>query len=222
MTMSRHRRSRRDERREETRSELLESAANVFAERGFHRASLEQIARDPGYTTGAIYWHFGGKDDLFLAVFESYVLTRVGEITEVNEQAPGDLPRRMRAFADQWITRQAADPRFLPAAIEFFVHALRHPELREALGTRHAAVRIAIGRMLEEEMRVAGLDLPMPAQDIATVLRELGVGLAQAKLLDPEAISDSLYGDFVELFFELALGRAREAAGGAVEETPEA
>src|SRR5437870_2548779 len=154
MPMSPPRRSRRDERREETRSELLESAANVFAERGFHRASLEQIAGHAGYTTGAIYWHFGGKDALFLAVFEAYALTRVGEITEVHEQASGDLPHRMRAFADHWIARQAADPRFLPAAIEFFVHSLRHPELREALGTRHAAVRLAIGRMLEHEMRV--------------------------------------------------------------------
>src|SRR5437763_1692927 len=61
------RRSRREERREETRDELISSATKVFSASGFHAASLEQIARGAGYSTGAIYWHFGGKDELFLA-----------------------------------------------------------------------------------------------------------------------------------------------------------
>ena len=50
-----------------------------------------------------------------------------------------------------------------------------------------------------------------PAQDLGTIFRELGVGLSPAKLADPDAFPDRLYGDFVELFFELALrDRARK------------
>jgi AcrR family transcriptional regulator len=206
------RRSRREERREETRRELVASATKLFAERGFHATSLEQIAREAGYTTGAIYFHFGGKDQLFIAAFESYALTRVAEVTKVYEQASGPLPKVARAFADHWMARQAADPAFMVVALEFFVHSLRHPHLREELAARQAAVRLAVGRMLEQETRAAGVDLPMPAQDIATVGRELGIGLALAKLLDPEAFPDSLYGDFLELFYELALKQAGEQA----------
>jgi hypothetical protein len=44
----------------------------------------------------------------------------------------------------------------------------------------------------------------MSAQDIVMVLREMGVGLALVKLTDPDAFPDRLFGDFVELFFELA------------------
>src|SRR5438034_4491717 len=99
------RRSRRQERKEETRRELIASATKVFSERGFHAASLEQIAGNAGYTTGAIYFHFGGKDELFLAVFESYALTRVAEVTNVYEQVSGRLPQVARAFADHWIAR---------------------------------------------------------------------------------------------------------------------
>jgi AcrR family transcriptional regulator len=70
------------ERREETRRELIIAAAEVFRDRGFQSASLERIARQAGFTTGAVYWHFpGGKDDLFLAVFEQYALSRVTEVT---------------------------------------------------------------------------------------------------------------------------------------------
>src|SRR5918911_1223192 len=101
--MDHPRRSRRAERTEETRQELVAAATRVFAREGFHGASLDQIAREAGYSTGAIYWHFEGKDDLFLAVYEDYTATRVREWTEVREQAAGDLPQRARAYADQWM-----------------------------------------------------------------------------------------------------------------------
>jgi AcrR family transcriptional regulator len=204
--------TRREERKEETRRELVTAAAAVFAERGFHAASLEQIARAAGYTTGAIYWHFGGKDELFLAAFEAYALTRVGELTEIDETASGDLPTRARAFADHWMARQAADPSFMVVALEFLVHAMRTPHLRDALAARHAAVRLAVGRMLEREARAAGVELPMPADELATVMRELGVGLALAKLSDPDAIPDRLYGDFVELFYRLTTSTVEKAS----------
>lgn len=46
-------------------------------------------------------------------------------------------------------------------ALEFFAHAVRVPALREALATRLAAVRLTVGRMLEEDARNAGVKLPM-------------------------------------------------------------
>lgn len=207
---TRSRRSRRAERKEETRSELLAAARKAFTDHGFHGASVEQIAEAAGYSTGAIYWHFGSKDELFLAVFEEYVLTRVAELAEIHERPVGGLAKRARAFADQWMERQAADPAFAVVALEFFVHSLRTPNLREAFATRQAAVRLAVGRMLEQDARAAGVELPLPPQEIATVMRELGVGLALAQLADPEAIPARLYGDFVEVFYDLALKRLEE------------
>jgi AcrR family transcriptional regulator len=194
---------RRAERREETRAELVAAATKVFAERGFHAASVSAIALEAGFTTGAVYAHFKGKDELFLAAFEQYALTRVDELTELHATATGTLGERARAFADHWMARLAADPGFMLVSLEFFLHALRRPELRAALADRQAAVRLAVGRMLEEDLRASGTTLPMPAQDVATVMRELGVGLALAKLLDPDAIRDSLYGEFVQTFYEL-------------------
>ena len=211
-------RSRRQERKEETRQELLAAAIRLFADRGFHNTSLQQIADAAGYTTGAIYWHFRNKDELFLAAFEAFAVTRVGELEEAMTDGES-LPERVRRPADQWMARQAADPRFLVVALEFVAHAWRNHVLRPAVATRAAAVRLATQRVLEREAHIAELDLPMPAYELATVMRELGVGLALAKLADPEAIPDTLYGDFVEMFFDMALrdgarAGAREARGG--------
>jgi AcrR family transcriptional regulator len=198
------RRSRRAERKEETRRELIAAAARVFVEDGFQGASLDRIARDAGFTTGAIYWHFGGKDELFLAVFEEYALSRVSELTAAHDAGDPGLVPRARAMADQWMERLSEDPGIVVVTLEFFIHALRAPVLREALATRLAAVRLAVGRMLEEDARAAGIELPMPALEIATVMRELGIGLALARLADSEAVPERLYGDFVEIFYTLA------------------
>ena len=206
------RRSRREERKEETRAELVEAAARVFARRGFHGASIEQIAREAGYSTGAIYWHFEGKDDLFLAVYEDYVRTRMREWSEVNERADGELPERSRAYADQWMARLRRDPEFLVLSLEFLVHAWRNPPLREAFGHRTASGRLALGRLMQEQADARGYELPMPAERLATVLRELGSGLGLARLVDPDGVPDDLFGDFVELFFSLVEERAAHGA----------
>src|SRR3954468_10976032 len=68
----------RGERSEQTRGELVEAARKVFLRRGFHGASLDEISAEAGYTTGAVYSRFGGKDELFLAVLDDHVERRLG------------------------------------------------------------------------------------------------------------------------------------------------
>src|SRR2546423_15544582 len=54
-----------------TRERLIEAAAAVFAEKGYDRAGVQEIARRAGLTTGAIYGRFTGKADLLQAAIES-------------------------------------------------------------------------------------------------------------------------------------------------------
>src|ERR1700732_3366051 len=57
---------------DERRAVLLDSAARVFAQRGYHAASISQIARMAGVTKPVIYHHFASKQELHSAVFEHY------------------------------------------------------------------------------------------------------------------------------------------------------
>jgi AcrR family transcriptional regulator len=200
-------RPRREVRKEETRSELTAAAARVFARDGFHRASMQEIAREAGWSTGAIYHHFSGKDELFLAVYEDYATTRVREWEHIRMHGEGDFPQRMRAYADQWMARLRDDSTFMALLLEFLPRALREPTLREALANRAAAGREALARIIKQTAEEQATELPMPAELIATALRELGTGLAAAKLADPDGIPDRLFGDFVEQFFTLATER---------------
>jgi AcrR family transcriptional regulator len=212
------RRSRREERKEETRQELIAAAGHVFAREGFHGASLEQIARHAGYTTGAIYWHFKNKDNLFLAVYEHYTTTRVRELEGINQRAEARKPAPARAWADQWMERLADNPDFLILSVEFLVHAWRNPPLRDAFANRVAAGRLTLARILEERAAQDRFELPISSEDLATVFRELGSGLGLAKLIDPDGIRDTLFGDFTELFFNLVRVAHLEAPGSAANE----
>src|SRR3954469_1873482 len=59
-----------ERRRQLTRDALIEAAAQVFAERGFNGASLDEIAETAGFTRGAIYKHFEDKADLFFSIMD--------------------------------------------------------------------------------------------------------------------------------------------------------
>src|SRR5271156_5163926 len=53
-----------------TQQRILEAATEVFATRGFTAATMAAVVAAPGASTGSIYHHFGGKSELFLAIFE--------------------------------------------------------------------------------------------------------------------------------------------------------
>ena len=62
----------RSERKARTRASCSLAARTVFLRRGFHGASLDEIAEEAGYTKGAVYSNFAGKDDLYLALLGAH------------------------------------------------------------------------------------------------------------------------------------------------------
>ena len=96
----------RGRRKAETRSLLIESGLQVFAERGIELGSLDEVAQTAGFTKGAIYRQFRSKGAFLLALFEQYAaVARAGAAA-----------------------RQAAW--FAPLTLQFAAHAMRDPLLR--------------------------------------------------------------------------------------------
>src|SRR5689334_22547837 len=72
----------REQSRAHTRERVLTAARSVFANRGFHGASVEEIASEAGFSTGALYSNFDGKEDLFLVLMEREIEEHAREIEE--------------------------------------------------------------------------------------------------------------------------------------------
>ena len=86
----------RESRTNEKRARILDAAVKVFAERGFHSATVAEIARGAGVADGTIYLYFKGKDDLLLRLFDEKMTELVAEVKEAlstERNAPGKLRR---------------------------------------------------------------------------------------------------------------------------------
>jgi AcrR family transcriptional regulator len=59
-----------------TRADLLAAGLQVFAERGYHGSTMEDIAAAAGTTRGALYWHFADKEDFLVALLEGIIKRR--------------------------------------------------------------------------------------------------------------------------------------------------
>lgn len=61
------------ERKEAKRQSILDTAAKVFAERGYHHTSVKDIVQEAGISVGSFYFYFKGKEELFAELYESIV-----------------------------------------------------------------------------------------------------------------------------------------------------
>jgi AcrR family transcriptional regulator len=200
----------RSESQAQTRSELLEAAGRAFARRGYDGASVAEIAEEAGFSHGAVYSNFEGKEDLFLALYEQWVAERVAEIEAV--WAAGGAPaERARAAAEEWLERVRHDPWVFLLRLEFVIRGVHDPELRRKLATRVGAVPLAMRRFIEGALREEGL--PAGGADrAARALQALSLGLALEALSDPDSVPPGLAGDLAGLVIE-SLARSAKRAG---------
>ena len=70
----------------ETRERMVEAAERVMRSKGLARSTIKEIAREAGYSEGAIYKHFESKEELFICVLTERLPSFVGIL--------GELPRR--------------------------------------------------------------------------------------------------------------------------------
>jgi len=183
-----------------TRSEVVAAAAGVFERRGYSGASIAEIATEAGFTHGAVYSNFEGKEDLFLALYEQWVAERVTEI-EATWSSEGALADRARAAADQWIEHFRSDPRAFLLRLEFAIRGAHDPELAERLGTRVGAVPLAIRRLIEERLHREGMPAS-GAAELALALQALSLGFALEVLSNPDAVAPGLAGELAARMVE--------------------
>jgi len=190
----------REENKARTRARLLEAAAKVFALRGYHRASVEEIAQDAGYSTGAVYSNFTGKEDLFLALLDEHIAQIVREVSEAVHRG-GTAVERAQAAAAQWMGSFERDRDLFLLFIEFWSFAVRDPDLRPRIAARFGAFRDATTRLIEEAAGELELTSPIPPAHLAIAANALADGIALEKLVDPDAIPNELFADTLALLF---------------------
>jgi AcrR family transcriptional regulator len=195
------RRLTRQESRAATRARLIESAGEVFAERGFYGASVEEITDRAGFSRGAFYSNFTSREDLFLAVLDVHLdaeLRALAEAVERDATSPGALLEFLQSRA----VRRSTEGRQLTLLwAEAWLHVVRHPEFGPRLAARQQAGRAAIARAIATQCEQFGFAPPGPPEHMASVMMAVDDGLVMQEFLDPEAIPDDLRAHAAVLFF---------------------
>jgi AcrR family transcriptional regulator len=180
------RRRPKGDKRDRTRTALLEAARALIREKGYARTTLEEVAERAGMSTGAIYGNFKNRDELFIALGQKYwapVKPRV--------KAGATFAEAMQAMAEATL---AAIPERTTAAVGRLTgvaYALTNPDLR-------AQVREITASSYEfgaEWLRTFGdeRDLPMPPEHLVRVIHALIEGLVLQRILTPDLCSDEVF-----------------------------
>lgn len=183
-----------ERRRQQTRDHLLAAAAQVFAERGFHGASLDEVAAVAGFTKGAVYSNFRNKEGLFLALFKSNY-DREMDALQATLEEPSEVPPESRLsdfvtmIQDQ--TRDAGG-NFSVLFQEFWLYAVRNPAAREQLTRLEDENVRAIAKIIETERLRHGLEALESAERIARIIVLLFRGIGVLGVLQPEVADDGL------------------------------
>jgi AcrR family transcriptional regulator len=186
----------RERRVEHTRSLLLDAAEKAFAERGLGGAALEDIADSAGYTRGAIYAHFGGKEELFLAVIERQRQRFLDGFADVISSFRQLSDLNLDELSLRWRELMSGDAEQAAAlGYELTLYLVRNPEARERLSTQRLETVRWLADYISEGAKQIGGVLTIPAESLARVILATNEGVTLNSHVDGE----DLYRPFMEL-----------------------
>ena len=212
--------SRHRERSEATRSRLIRAAEKIFARDGFEAAKLEEIAAEAGYTRGAFYANFDSKEDLFFALLEGQISSRINAVEQITRNLH-DPEEKLRAFRAFFLT-VCEDRRWSLLSLEFKLFAVRHPEVKvrlAAMNRRLVKPRIGI---LREVMEGTGRKLPISPTAVAMSLSAVTNALGLENMLDRSLMPEAALKQILGNYFDSLTGEHSTAdAGEHIVATPE-
>jgi AcrR family transcriptional regulator len=191
------------------RDELLDAALRVFARRGYRDAGVDEIAAEAGYSKGALYWHFPGKHELFVALIDERIDAPTRELVDLLESAPPD--RDMSLEATRELARQLGEQReAMLLEREYWSLAIRDPELRARYAERQAQLRAGLAAALKARAEHLGTpDVPMSAEDVARLVLSIIGGLAGDELIEPGSVRPELLGEALAVIYAGLVARAQ-------------
>jgi len=176
----------RAEQNDRNRGLLLAAALRVFLARGYHAATLEQIADEAGFSKGVVYSRFDSKADMFLALLTDRIAERAAQnAAAVRQLARSAEPAVLIDLAQQ---AERATPGWRLLVTEFRVHAARDPELSRRYAAAHARTVDGLASVLASLAERNGRALALPARQMAELVLAIETGIALEQLANPEAV----------------------------------
>jgi AcrR family transcriptional regulator len=165
----------------------MDAAADVFGEKGFRAASLDDVADRAGHTIGAVYSNFASKDALFralmverLRLFEAGLEAAAAYRPPGGEDASSREQRIERALDQMAAGEDAVPPRWWRLLYEYRSYAASDPDAWAELAALERRCRELIARQIEGFAAAFGTVLPRTPMELAELQMALTDGLRAA------------------------------------------
>lgn len=191
----------RAERQAQTRESLIAVAREMFLADGYAATSLDKVAVRAGFSKGAVYSNFAGKEELCMAVLDSIHEEQISGVVSAFTQET-DLNGRIEAFS-AWAQEGLGQPRWTALEVEFGAIARQSPYVATELVKRHREIRVAIAQLVRQVTTEAGLQDVVDADQAATMLLSLGIGLGTLRSLD-HTIDVGIFADTIRALLRVS------------------
>jgi AcrR family transcriptional regulator len=174
-------------RRPQTTAALLEAARDVFAERGFHGASIGEICERAGLTTGAFYSNYTSKDALFLALFNRHsrrLVQRFGEMVTDALETEDPVSALIGLLAEL----HDYDPGWYLISTEYTLYAIRNPDAAKVLAEYDKQLRDELTELLRLLLKKSGRKTEVNLDMLARLVVAIHEGGLAQSLVEPDAL----------------------------------
>ena len=165
----------------QTRRRIVGAALDCILERGFYRASSNEIARRAGMTWGAIQYYFGTRERLMLAALEDFDADFEAMLATA-DLGDGDTATRLESLA-ALLSEQYGRPRYL-AALQIILNLAHNPETSEETAAKLVQFDERLGARLTDLIRLAIGSRADPAT--VTLVFHAFRGMAVSHLINSE------------------------------------
>jgi AcrR family transcriptional regulator len=166
----------REESRAQTRATLMAVGRQHFLRYGLGGAVAEKIAEDAGYSRGALYSNFDGKEELFLAVIREEQDRRMQAFHSMFKEEPS-AKERLKKMRDA-IADVVTDPDWIVLRAEFEAGALRNERIRQTFVEVHRQQVRDAGNLIRNLARSSEIHMSIKPNEFMMIILNLTHGLA--------------------------------------------
>lgn len=154
------------------RRRIQRAARSVFAEKGYAKTSIEQIAREASLSVGAIYLYFRSKEDLYVSLLEETLELfdiELKQIQSADDIGPDEKLRKAWSFLTQWAATDVEATRVLRLISQPNIRKQLSDEVADAIGRGISRTREHFAAILEEGQNAGTFHGPGTAESIDLV-----------------------------------------------------
>ena len=179
---------------DESRQRILAAASDVFAERGFEKASVREVAARAGISVGGIYLYFRTKEELYAGLMRSQMDEFLGRVERLRSDTPLTA---LRGLIDLYMEIAVTRTRMLSASIKEYDLEFKRP-VREAFFRKQQGIVADILRHGMRDGSFRSMDCDATALMVIVTLRGAILGYLTGDIHRPRDYGKALY----ELFLK--------------------